>query len=217
MNRESADMGGRDIEFASLLCSRLCHDLMSPVGAFGNGLELLADETDPALRDQYVALLDASARASVAKLKYFRLAFGASGGLGAQLASAEAKTVLEDFFADKKDFSLGWMVAAPTLSKSEIRILLILAMIAGDSLLRGGRLDVGVEGGEIVIRAEGPRLKLDEDIRDALLGSGALDLSSRTAAAMLTRDLAIAAGGSVQISYPGEGVLLLGAVIAAQG
>ena len=61
------------VDFASLLCSRLCHDLLSPVGALNNGLELLADETDPAMRERVMELLADSARASASKLKFFRL------------------------------------------------------------------------------------------------------------------------------------------------
>ena len=69
-------------DFASLLCSRLCHDLLSPVGALNNGIELLADEHDPAMRERCLELLADSARASANKLKFFRLAFGAAGGFG---------------------------------------------------------------------------------------------------------------------------------------
>src|SRR3712207_9011232 len=71
-------------EFASLLCSRLCHDLLSPVGALNNGIELLADEHDPEMRARCLDLLGESARASANKLKFFRLAFGAAGGFAAQ-------------------------------------------------------------------------------------------------------------------------------------
>ena len=70
------------VDLASLLCSRLCHDLMSPVGALNNGIELLADETDPDMREKCLELLADSARASANKLKFFRLAFGAAGGFG---------------------------------------------------------------------------------------------------------------------------------------
>src|SRR4051812_45035105 len=75
------------VDFASLLCSRLCHDLMSPVGALNNGIELLADETDPDMREKCLELLADSARASANKLKFFRLAFGAAGGVGASLGT----------------------------------------------------------------------------------------------------------------------------------
>src|SRR6476659_9781982 len=73
------------VDLASLLCSRLCHDLMSPVGALNNGIELLADETDPEMRERCLELLADSARASANKLKFFRLAFGAAGGFGEEI------------------------------------------------------------------------------------------------------------------------------------
>src|SRR4028119_953582 len=77
------DASGRamnSVDLSSLLCSRLCHDLMSPVGALNNGIELLADEQDPDMREKCLDLLADSARASANKLKFFRLAFGAAGG-----------------------------------------------------------------------------------------------------------------------------------------
>ena len=75
------------VELASLLCSRLCHDLLSPVGALNNGIELLADEQDPEMRERCLELLAESARASANKLKFFRLAFGAGGGFGDEIAA----------------------------------------------------------------------------------------------------------------------------------
>ena len=83
------------VDFASLLCSRLCHDLMSPVGALNNGIELLADEQDPDMRDRCLELLSDSARVTANKLKFFRLAFGAAGGFGEAVDSKEAKSAIE--------------------------------------------------------------------------------------------------------------------------
>src|SRR3546814_15983733 len=73
------------VDFASLLCSRLCHDLISPVGSLYNGVELLADESDPEMRARCMELLADSARQTANKLKFFRLAFGAAGGFGDQV------------------------------------------------------------------------------------------------------------------------------------
>ena len=84
------------VDFASLLCSRLCHDLLSPIGALNNGLELLADETDPAMRERCMELLADSARVSASKLKFFRLAFGAAGGFGETVATDEARGAIQD-------------------------------------------------------------------------------------------------------------------------
>jgi histidine phosphotransferase ChpT len=78
-------MSETEIDFASLLCSRLCHDLLSPVGAMNNGIELLADEHDPDMRQRCMDLLTESAKAAADKLKFFRLAFGAAGGFGAEV------------------------------------------------------------------------------------------------------------------------------------
>ena len=139
------------VDLASLLCSRLCHDLMSPVGAFNNGIELLADETDPEMREKCLELLADSARASANKLKFFRLAFGAAGGFGEEIDTHEAEAALEGLFGPERRIELGWVVADDKLPKVAVKILLNLALIAGDALVRGGQLDVGAErSGDLV-------------------------------------------------------------------
>src|SRR5687768_15205545 len=157
------------VDLASLLCSRLCHDLLSPVGALNNGLELMADEQDPEMRERCLELLGESARASANKLKFFRLAFGAGGGYGTMIDTHEARAALEGLFGGDHKVDLGWMVSADSLSKNATKLLLNLALIAGDALVRGGRLDVGAEeaegGLELAIRAEGPRILLDPALR----------------------------------------------------
>jgi histidine phosphotransferase ChpT len=149
-------------EFASLLCSRLCHDLLSPVGALNNGIELLADEHDPEMRARCLDLLGESARASANKLKFFRLAFGAAGGFADEVDTREARAAIEGLFGGDGRIQLGWMVDEPVMSKAALKVLLNIVLIAGDALVRGGSLDVGAErhggGLEIVVRAEGPRI-----------------------------------------------------------
>src|SRR6476661_8835545 len=176
------------VDFASLLCSRLCHDLMSPVGALNNGIELLADETDPDMRNKCLELLSQSARASANKLKFFRLAFGAGGGFGAEIDTREAQAAIEGLFGAEKKIELGWMVPEGRLPKDAVKLLLNLTMVAGDALVRGGRLDVGAERGgngiELVIRAEGPRLLLDPILRETLVrGSTGGTVEARAAGA----------------------------------
>lgn len=202
------------VDFASLLCSRLCHDLLSPVGALNNGLELLADETDPAMRQRCMDLLAESARTSANKLKFFRLAFGAAGGFGDQVDTRECRTAIEGLLGDNKRLETSWQVEAGQLPKPAAKALLNLSMIAGDALVRGGRLTIGAEEDagkvEIVIHAEGSRLILDPDIRRVLTeGEGKEGISPRTAAALLIHSLA----GPVQVSEPGEGVMLFGATL----
>jgi len=98
------------VDLASLLCSRLCHDLMSPVGALNNGIELLGDETDPEMREKCLELLADSARATANKLKFFRLAFGAGGGFGEEIDTSEAQAALEGLFGAEGKVQLGWVV-----------------------------------------------------------------------------------------------------------
>ncbi|HCB77090.1 MAG TPA: histidine phosphotransferase [Sphingomonas bacterium] len=203
-------------EFASLLCSRLCHDLLSPVGALNNGLELLADEHDPEMRARCLELLADSARASANKLKFFRLAFGAAGGFGEMVDTREAKAAIEGLFVDNQRLQLGWMIEAGQLPKPAIKVLLNLALIAGDALVRGGRLDIGAEGDgervEIVVRADGPRIVLDPELRRALEGEHLPDgLTPRSAAAHLVHSLVAESGGSLQVSPAEAEVLLFGA------
>ncbi|MFP5329787.1 MAG: histidine phosphotransferase family protein [Alphaproteobacteria bacterium] len=205
------------VDLASLLCSRLCHDLMSPVGALNNGIELLADEQDPEMRDRCLDLLAESARATANKLKFFRLAFGAAGGFGEEVATSEARAALEGLIGADGRTELGWMVEQEKLPKGVIKLLLNLALIGGDALVRGGRLDVGVEGEEIAIRAEGPRIALDPAIRDALLQGAGEPVEPRTAGAWLARSLAEEAGGMIMVSQPSETVLVIGANLPSQG
>ncbi len=146
-------MDRSSIEFASLLASRLCHDLLSPVGAMNNGLELLADETDPAMREQCMDLLADSARTTAAKLKFFRLAFGAAGGFEDEIDTREAKAVIDGLIGGHSRTELDWMVSQPTMTKGRLKVLLNLSMIALEALVRGGRLSIGGEGDEIVRRA----------------------------------------------------------------
>lgn len=206
------------VELASLLCSRLCHDLLSPVGALNNGIELLADEQDPDMRERCLELLAESARASANKLKFFRLAFGAGGGFGDQIDTREARTALEGLYGADKRIELGWMVADDKLPKGAIKLLLNLAMIAGDALVRGGRLDVGAEqlNGtlELVIRGEGPRILLDPKLRETMAkGHSDGEVEPRAAGAWLAHALAAEAGGTIQLSDPSAEVLLIGVTL----
>jgi histidine phosphotransferase ChpT len=207
-------------EFASLLCSRLCHDLLSPVGALNNGIELLSDEHDPEMRARCLELLADSARASANKLKFFRLAFGAAGGFADEVDTREARVAIEGLFGGDGRVQLGWMVDEPTMSKSALKVLLNLVLITGDALVRGGRLDVGAEkhdhGLDIVIRAEGPRIVLDPELRNVLVGESSEEsIAPRAAAAWLAHCLVKEGGGEVQVMDGEEGMLLVGASLPA--
>lgn len=214
-------MSEPEIDFASLLCSRLCHDLLSPVGAMNNGLELLADEHDPEMRQRCMDLLAESAKAAADKLKFFRLAFGAAGGFGSEVDPKEARMVIEPLVTSNGRTSLEWAVPESMMPKRAVKILLNLVLLANDALVRGGTLFVGAEARgdeqEIVIRASGPKIIMDGAIRDALTGK--LDASmvdSRTAAAWMAHTLATSGGGMVQLAEPDNEHLVIGALIRSR-
>jgi histidine phosphotransferase ChpT len=191
---------------------------LSPVGALNNGIELLADEQDPDMRERCMELLAESARATANKLKFFRLAFGAGGGFGDEIDTREAKAALEGLYGADKQTELGWMVADDKLPKGAVKLLLNLAMIAGDALVRGGRLDVGAERRngslEMVIRAEGPRILLDPKLRETIAnGHSGGEVEPRAAGAWLAHTLAAEAGGSIQLSDPADATLMIGVTL----
>ena len=208
-------------DLASLLCSRLCHDLMSPIGALNNGIELLNDESDPEMREKCLELLAESARASANKLKFFRLAFGAAAGFGEEVDTHEAEVALDGLFGPERRIELGWAVGDSKLPKDAVKLLLNLAMTAGDALVRGGRLDVGAERRgreiEVAVRAEGPRILLDPTLRETLSNGGDGPIEPRAAAAWLAHNMVSSAGGSIQLSDAAADALLIGASLPVQG
>lgn len=205
------------IDLAAMLCSRLCHDMLSPVGAFANGLELLAIETDPDMRQNCMELLEQSATISTNKLKFFRLAFGAAGGFGDRVPVEEPKNLIGALAADKGRIEVEWALADANLAKPAVKVLLNFAQIAVDALVRGGTLMVGAErrdgACELVVRASGPKIAFDGTLGHALDGTlAAHELSSRTAAAHMIYLLAKDCGGTLQHAL-GDDALVLGAVL----
>ncbi|WP_033925936.1 histidine phosphotransferase family protein [Sphingomonas sp. 35-24ZXX] len=207
-----------EIELASLLCSRLCHDLLSPIGAMNNGLELLADETDPEMRARCIELLSDSARASASKLKFFRLAFGAAGGFGDKVDVNEPRQLIEGLVADKPRIELQWHVPTAMLAKPAVKVLLNLALIGLDGLVRGGQLIIAAEeqGGtcEIAVNATGPKVVIDEALAATLQGMiGSGPLSPRTAPAYMIERITRANGGTIQLAATPES-LIIGATLS---
>ncbi len=216
-SNSGAPMTDSSIDLASLLCSRLCHDLLSPVGALSNGLELLAEEKDPEMRKRCMELLEQSARTSADKLKFFRLAFGAAGGFGDTVPVEEPKALIDALVAGNGRITLGWNLGVAVLPKPAVKVLLNLAHIAIDALVRGGTLDIGAElrdgAAEIVVRATGAKIAFDPAVGRAL--DGVLEpgeLTSRTAPAHMIQQLAAGLGGGLQYALS-EDALVMGAVL----
>jgi histidine phosphotransferase ChpT len=204
-------------DLAALLCSRLCHDMLSPVGALSNGLELLADEKDPEMRKRCFELLEQSAKVSTDKLKFFRLAYGAAGGFGDEVPADEPRDLVSGLISANERVEFEWGVTDATLPKPAVKVMLNLSAIAIDALVRGGTLAVGAErrngATEIAVRAAGQRVAFDANIGKALDGSlAARVLTGRTAPAHMIRLLADELGGGVQYALSAE-ALVMGAVL----
>ncbi len=191
------------LDLASLLCSRLCHDLLSPVGALTNGLELLAEERDPEMRQRCLDLLDQSARISTDKLKFFRLAFGAAGGFGDMVPLGDARAVVDALASNNGRIEVRWQLSGDALPKVAVKVMLNFALMAIEALVRGGTIEIAADmrdaSSELVVRASGARIAFDPDIGRALDGALAPhELSSRTAPAAMVRELAQSMGGTIR-------------------
>lgn len=159
------------LELAALIASRVCHDIISPVGAIVNGLEVLEEERDESMREFAMDLVQKSARQASVKLQFSRLAFGASGGAGAEIDMADAGRCAVALM-EREKAELDWQVKVGLLPKSKAKLLLNLLIIALNSVARGGRITVtaDTEAGETVMRivAEGDRARIPAGVREVI-------------------------------------------------
>jgi histidine phosphotransferase ChpT len=154
---------------AALLCARICHDLVSPVGALGTAIEILDDEGNADMHDDALELIKSSSRRAAAKLKFLRLAFGAGGSAPGQIGGDEIRSLVSDMFADAKADIL-FDFHDENVEKSRARLLLNMTMLGVQSVPRGGEVKLTVTADSVSVHATGPRAKLDETVQQALLG-----------------------------------------------
>jgi histidine phosphotransferase ChpT len=161
------------LDLAALLCSRVCHDLISPVGAIVNGLEVMEDDNDQETKAFAMDLIKKSVRQASAKLQFCRLAFGAAGSAGAQIDLGDAEKVARGFLEDDKT-KITWNLPRALLPKNRVKLLLNMILIAGQSIPRGGQITVDpVGGGEAMsfrISATGGYAKVPQAVPELLAG-----------------------------------------------
>ena len=149
-------------ELASLLCSRICHDVISPVGALNNGIELLEE---PGAEEDAMALVRVSARNASARLQFMRIAYGAAGSATSQIDTGDAENVAHAFMANEKSV-LTWTGPRAYQPKAVVKLILNLVIIANGSTPRGGTLDVEIpseaNGNSIIVKAAGPMIRVSE-------------------------------------------------------
>ena len=208
-------MSGTPIEaldLAALLCSRVCHDLISPVGAIVNGLEVLAEEKDEETKTFALDLIKKSAGTASAKLQFCRIAFGAAGSAGAQIDLGDAESITRGFFEDDKT-KLIWNLPRALLPKNRVKLLLNLLLIAGQTIPRGGRLTVDPIGeGESMgfkVSAAGVNAKLPPAVAALLAGdTGGTALDAHRIQPFYASLLAQASGVKVAIAMEGDTVVV---------
>jgi len=134
-------------DLAAMLCSRVCHDLINPVGAIGNGLEVLADPSQAAMFDGAQDLIANSAKHARAKLEFARLAYGASSTAGTDFDTRECERVARLLFEIEKA-ELEWHVPPMFLPKHKAKLMMNMLLIASMAVPRGGVVSVRVEGAQ---------------------------------------------------------------------
>ena len=149
------------LDLAALLCSRVCHDVISPVGAIVNGLEVLEDEKDADMRGFALELIKKSAHTASARLQFCRLAFGAAGSAGASIDTGDAEGVARNLFADERT-RLDWHAARALLPKNKVKLILNMCLIAAAAIPRGGvmAVTIGADGDAIEVSARGTNAKV---------------------------------------------------------
>lgn len=197
-----------DLNLTALLCSRLCHDLISPIGAVNNGLEVLGEEDDEAMKAQAIDLVSYSAGEAVRRLQFYRMAFGSSGGNSATLAVGDARKAARGLLSSGRT-TLDWPESTPdqepALSKTGLKLLLNLVLVGVEALARGGSIGIQFENtgqsAELIVTADGDRAALNDGFLAALSGEMAADLlDARTAQPFYSAQLAKALGAPIQCS-----------------
>jgi len=160
----------RITDLSALVASRLCHDLVSPVGAISNGLEIISEEDDPDIIKQAVDLLNMSVRQAEYKLTFYRMAFGASASAAGDIASRDVVKAATNYLGEER-VTFEWPGDVVPLSKMQTRLLANLILLGRDCLPRGGRLTAGMADGRIEILAAGQGCRIRDEAQEVLAGN----------------------------------------------
>lgn len=183
-----------DLDLAALMCSRVCHDVISPVGAITNGLEVLEDDPDEEMRGFAFDLIRKSARQASAKLQFARLAFGAAGSAGAQIDLSDAEAVTTAFIGNEK-IALSWTGPRENRPKNEVKLLLNLVLVGMTTIPRGGQLAVTVDGPVLRLVCTGAAATVPEGTRELLSGTTEpQEIDARSVQIYYTGRVAVSAG-----------------------
>jgi histidine phosphotransferase ChpT len=200
------------LDLAALLCSRVCHDLISPVGAIVNGLEVLDEDKDEETKVFALDLIKKSAHQASAKLQFCRIAFGAAGSAGAQIDLGDAEKVARGLLADDRT-TIAWNLPRELLPKNRVKLLLNMLLIAVGTIPRGGTITVDpAEGGKgFRLTSAGLNARLAEATAGLLVGSPAHPVDAHAIQSLYTGILARDCGLMVSAVAEREVVVLTAA------
>jgi len=200
------------LDLAALLCSRVCHDLISPVGAIVNGLEVLEDDNDESTKNFALDLIKKSARQASARLQFCRLAFGAAGSAGAQIDLGDAEAVARGFLEDDKT-KIAWNLPRVLLPKNRVKLLLNLLLLAGGTIPRGGSLAIEPVGeGDTMgfkVTSSGLNARIPPAVPGLVAGdTGGNAVDAHAIQPFFTGLLARTCGMTVTLAPEGEAIVL---------
>jgi len=213
------------LELAALLSSRLCHDLVGPIGAVHNGLEILADETDAEMRRRAIELTGQSATEAARRLQFYRLAFGSARRDGASLGLDKARDAARGLFEAGKitlDWPDAYLGSELTNDQAVVKLLLNMIVVGAEALARGGTLSVSLSREDsrlrLLVVASGPGANLSEETRMLLAGSEDPDaVNARSVQPFFTARLAEAQNSGIKSSSPEVGRVDIEAALASPG
>ena len=195
-----------EIEFSALMVSRVCHDLVGPLGAVVNGLEVLEDERDAAMRDDAIRLVATSANQALARIQFMRIAFGAAGSAGAELDLGEVGRLVQGLLEGGK-VRLEWNVPQTHWAKDWAKLLMNAALLGADCLPRGGLVKVDAEAGapKFRVHASGQVARIGDEVERTLKGAEpTAPIDARGIQPYLTHRLAKTVHGAIGVKA-GEG------------
>lgn len=200
-----------DLELAALVSSRICHDIISPVGAIANGIEVMDEETDPAMRDHAMELIRKSATQASAKLQFARLAFGAAGSSGATIDLNEAERVARGV-AESDKHTVEWSGPAAALAKDKVKLLLNIITLGLGALPRGGNLKVTITGegdtSAFEVSCSGDAARIPEILTQILSGNLDHALDAHSIQPFYTKRIATSAGMTLNARKEGDIVVI---------
>jgi histidine phosphotransferase ChpT len=199
------------LDLAALLCSRVCHDLISPVGAVVNGIEVMEDDADEQTKTFALELIRKSATQASARLQFCRLAFGAAGSAGAAIDLGDAEGVARGMMEDDKT-KLRWGLPRVLLPKNRVKLLLNLLLLAGGTIPRGGSLAIEPIGeGDTMgfkITSSGLNARIAQAVPALVAGQSENPVDAHAIQPFFTGMLARACGMTVTLAPEGESIVL---------